>query len=320
VKTIDIILPVYNEEAGIARFHRELQAVLATLACDYQFRLIYVLDRSTDRSFEVLQGLAAADETVTILHLARRFGHQMSLIAGLDHSSGDAAIMMDTDLQHPPAIVPQLLARFEDGYDIVQSVRVYGDEEPRLKQWTSSLFYRLQNALSPVEIRDGMADFRLVSRKVVRVFQTSIREQNQFLRGLFQWVGFRRAEVPFVSAPRAAGTTKYHLARLLAFSINGIVSFSKVPLRLATLLGLTIASLGSLYAIWLLAAYFQRGQFPPGYTSLIIVTLVMGGLQLIFLGVLGEYLGSIFDEVKRRPLYVVDETVQGGAAAPGRDG
>jgi dolichol-phosphate mannosyltransferase len=228
---------------------------------------------------------------------------------------GDAAIMMDTDLQHPPAVIAELLARFEEGYDVVQTVRVYGEAEPPLKRLTSSLFYRLQNALSPVEIRDGMADFRLISRKVVRVFQSSIREQNQFLRGLFQWVGFRRAEVPFVSAPRAAGATKYHLARLLVFSITGIVSFSKVPLRLATLLGLASASLGSLYAVWLVAEYFLRGHFPPGFASLIIAVLVMGGLQLMFLGVLGEYLGSIFDEVKGRPLYLVDETIGGGAAA-----
>jgi len=314
MKTIDLILPVYNEEAGLARFHAALCATLDALADQYRFRLIYVLDRSTDRSFETLRALAAADARVTILHLARRFGHQMSLVAGLDHATGDAAIMMDTDLQHPPPVIPQLLARFAEGADVVQTVRMYDAAEPAMKRRLSSLFYRLQNALSPVEIRDGMADFRLVSRKVVRVFQTSIREQNQFLRGLFQWVGFRRAEVPFVSAPRAVGTTKYHLGRLLVFSIIGIVSFSKVPLRLATLLGLAIASLGSLYAAWLVGEYFVRGHFPPGFASLIIAVLVMGGLQLMFLGILGEYLGSIFDEVKGRPLYIIDETVQGGAA------
>ena len=159
-----------------------------------------------------------------------------------------------------------------------------------------------------------MADFRLISRKVVRVFQTSVREHNPFLRGLFQWVGFTRTEVDFVSAPRVAGTTKYQLRRLLSFSVIGIVSFSKVPLRIATLLGLFIATLGVLYALWLVLAFMRGGQFPPGYMSLIMVVLFMGGLQLMFLGVLGEYLGSIVDEVKSRPLYIVDEVVNGRSA------
>ncbi len=316
MKTIDLVLPVYNEEAGIALFHRELVAVLDDLADRYRFRLIYVLDRSTDRSFEVLKEVAASRPGVTVLHLSRRFGHQMSIIAGLDHASGDAAIMMDTDLQHPPAVIPLLLERFEHGFDVVQTVRQYGTHERTTKQWTSSLFYWLQNALSPVEIRDGMADFRLISRKVLRVFQTSIREQNQFLRGLFQWVGFSRAEVPFVSGARVAGVTKYRLRPLLSFSITGITSFSKVPLHIATIVGLGIALLDALYAAWLVWMFLRRGDFPPGYTSLIVVVLFMGSLQLMFLGILGEYLGSIFDEVKGRPLYIVDETVGGGSREP----
>jgi polyisoprenyl-phosphate glycosyltransferase len=314
VKSIDVILPVYNEEHGVALFHQALTAVLDGMTDRYRFRLIYVLDRSSDRTFDVLKSLASQRADTTVIHLSRRFGHQPSLIAGLDHSAGDAAIMMDADLQHPPAVIPQLLARFEEGHDIVQTVRRYGGSERASKQWTSSLFYWLQNALSPVEIRDGMADFRLISRKVVRVFQASVREQNPFLRGLFQWVGFSRAEVDFVSAARVAGTTKYQLRRLLSFSVTGIVSFSKVPLRMATMLGLLIAALGTLYAAWLVLAFLRGGDFPPGYTSLIVVVLVMGGLQLMFLGVLGEYLGSIFDEVKHRPLYIVDEVVNGGSA------
>jgi dolichol-phosphate mannosyltransferase len=314
VKTIDIILPVYNEEDGVALFHQALTAVLDTLADRYRFHLIYVLDRSADRTFDVLKDLAAQRADTTVVHLSRRFGHQLSLIAGLDHSTGDAAIMMDADLQHPPSVIPQLLANFEAGYDIVQTVRRYGESERASKQWASSLFYWLQNALSPVRIRDGMADFRLISRKVVLVFQRSVREHNPFLRGLFQWVGFARSEVEFVSGPRVAGTTKYKLRRLLSFSVIGIVSFSKVPLRIATMLGLFIAMLCALYAVWLVFAFVRGGQFPPGYMSLIMVVLFMGALQMMFLGVLGEYLGSIVDEVKRRPLYIVDEVVNGRSA------
>jgi dolichol-phosphate mannosyltransferase len=235
----------------------------------------------------------------------------MSLVAGIDQSAGDALIMMDADLQHPPAVIPELLARFEDGFDVVQTVRRYSGGTGWFKRQTSTLFYAMQNALSPVEIKDGMADFRLISQRVVKVFQTNVREQHQFLRGLFQWVGFKRCEVSFVSAERAAGTTKYHLRRLISFSIAGIISFSKVPLRFATLAGFSISLLGAVYAVWLLYEYVIAGGFPPGYASLIMVTLLLGGLQLMFLGVLGEYLGSIFDEVKRRPLYVVDEVIEG---------
>jgi len=311
MKTIDITVPVYNEADGIAQFHGVLMAELRRLADRYRFQVIYVLDRSSDGTLEILKGLADGCPEMRIVHLSRRFGHQMSLVAGIDHSTGDALIMMDSDLQHPPAVIPELLARFEEGFDVVQTVRRYGGQTSWFKRQTSSFFYSIQNALSPVEIKDGMADFRLISRRVVRVFQTNVREQHQFLRGLIQWVGFKRCDVPFVSAERAAGQTKYHLRRLILFSVAGMISFSKVPLRFATVAGFSISLLGALYAAWLLFEYVTSGGFPAGYASLIIVTLLLGGLQLMFLGVLGEYLGSIFDEVKRRPLYIVDEVIEG---------
>lgn len=312
MKTIDIVLPVYNEEESLVPFHTVLLAVLDGLADGYRFNLIYVVDPSRDRSFEVLKELARDCPSMCVLRLSRRFGHQTSLIAGLDRSSGDALIMMDSDLQHPPAMIPRLLQKLEEGYDIVHTIRRYGPGVGWWKRWNSSLFYLLQNALSPVEIKDGMADFRLISRKVVRIFQASIREQNQFLRGLFQWVGFRSAEVSFVATPRVAGSTKYRWGRLIAFSVTGILAFSKLPLRIATFVGFSISSLAACYGVWLLGSYFWHGQFPPGYASLILVTLFIGGLQLMFLGVVGEYLGSVFDEVKGRPLYLVDEIVEGG--------
>jgi len=312
VKAIDIVLPVYNEEEGLAAFHRGLMQVLESLSSRYQFKVIYVLDRSRDRSLAVLRELAATTSFVTVLHLSRRFGHQMSLIAGMDHASGDAVIMMDCDLQHPPEVIPELLTRFEEGFEVVHTVRRYDEGVGLVKRLTSKLFYQLQNLLSPVEIKEGVADFRLVSGRVAALFRNSIREQNQFLRGLFQWVGFRHAEVSFVSPPRAAGSTKYRPFRLFAFAITGIISFSKVPLRIATLTGFGMATLSGVYGCWLLMKYFVGGYFPPGYASLILVVLVTSGLQLMFLGIVGEYLGSVFDEVKRRPLYVVDEIIEGG--------
>jgi polyisoprenyl-phosphate glycosyltransferase len=309
VKTIDIVLPVYNEEESLPAFHARLMRVLDSLSSTYRFKVIYVLDRSSDRSLAVLRELAAATPGMTVLHLSRRFGHQMSLIAGIDHASGDAVIMMDCDLQHPPEVIPELLARFEEGFDVVQTLRQYDRRIGFVKRLTSRLFYNLQNTLSPVEIKEGAADFRLVSGRVARVFRESIREQNQFLRGLFRWVGFQHAEVSFVSPSREAGTTKYRPFRLFAFAITGIISFSKVPLRIATLIGFAMAMLSALYGAWLLVMYSVGGYFPPGFASLILVVLVTSGLQLMFLGIFGEYLGSVFDEVKRRPLYVVDEII-----------
>jgi glycosyltransferase involved in cell wall biosynthesis len=311
MKTIDIVLPVYNEEEGIAAFHEALQSALHPLALEYRFHPIYVLDRSRDNTLAVLKTLAGDFPNITVIHLSSRFGHQMSLVAGIDNSRGDAIIMMDCDQQHPPSVIPQMLRKFEEGYDVVNTVRKYDRQTHVLKTWTSRLFYRIQNALSPVELQEGGADFRLISSKVAKVFQGSIREQNQFLRGLFQWVGFRSTTVVFVSPPRPAGRTKYSAARLLALATAGIISFSKVPLRLAALLGFVISFLSLCYGTWLLVEYFYAGEFPKGYTSLILVVLFMGGLQLSVLGIVGEYLGSVFDEVKNRPLYVIDEIIHG---------
>src|SRR6266545_4890134 len=209
METIDIILPVYREEAGILLFSQKLSEVLRDLAERYVFQLIYVVDRSNDSSFHILKKLAQQYANIKVLHMSRRFGHQMSLVAGIDHSRGDAAIMMDSDLQHPPSLIPTLLTEFEKGYDIVHTVREYADSTTFFKRFTSNLFYSIQNLLSPVELRAGVADYRLISRKVIVAFQQNIREHNQFLRGLFQWVGFASTYVPFQCQPRVAGTTQY---------------------------------------------------------------------------------------------------------------
>jgi glycosyltransferase involved in cell wall biosynthesis len=310
MKKIDIILPVYNEESAIVLFNRQLSEVLNKLSDRYAFQLIYVVDRSSDSSFAILDKLARQYANIKVLHMSRRFGHQMSLVAGIDHSQGDAAIMMDSDLQHPPALIPTMLAEFEKGYDIVHTIRQYHGNASVSKRFTSNLFYWIQNRLSPVELRPGVADFRLISRKVVTVFQLNIREHNQFLRGLFQWIGFNATYVPFQCQPRVAGRTKYTPSRLLAFFSDGIISFSRVPLRLAILMGLLIWMSSAAYGFYLVGMFFVRGNFPRGYTSLILTILFIGGLLLTILGVIGEYIGHVFDEVKARPLYVIDEIVE----------
>src|SRR6202162_1238019 len=304
---IDIILPVYDEEEALPIFHQALSSVMAGLSQRHTFRIIYVLDRCRDNSLAVLREIATRDNRVAVLHLSRRFGHQMSLIAGLDHSDGDASILMDCDMQHPPEVIPKLLEKFEQGYDVVQAIRTYDSEIHPAKQWTSRLFYKVQNWLSPIEIPVGAADFRLISRKVRNVFQDSIREQNQFLRGLFHWVGFRQATVEFVSPPRVAGDTKYRVLKLFTFSVTGITSFSKLPLRSAAVVGFVISALSVLYGLFAITVYATVGHLPPGYTSLIVAVSFMGGLELTVLGIQGEYLAAVFDEVKRRPLYIVDE-------------
>jgi len=313
---IDIILPVYEEEEGLPIFHQAVSRVVAGLSQRHTFRIMYVLDRCRDNSLAVLKDIANRDSRVTVLHWSRRFGHQMSLIAGLDHSDGDASILMDCDMQHPPEVIPKLLEKFEQGYDVVQAIRTYNSQIDPAKQWTSRLFYKIQNWLSPIEIPEGAADFRLISRKVRNVFQSCIREQNQFLRGLFQWVGFRQATVGFVSPPRVTGETKYRVLTLFTFSVTGITSFSKVPLRSAAVVGFMISALSVFYGLFAITVYLTVGHLPPGYTSLIVAISFMGGLELTVLGILGEYLGAVFDEVKRRPLYIVDEVI--GQTAPMR--
>lgn len=311
MKRISVVIPAYNEEESIQAFHKELRAALAGLSDRYKFEIIYVLDRSRDNTLGILRGIAASDSAVTILHLSRRFGHQLSLVAGIDHSHGAAVIMMDCDLQHPPALVPKLIELYEQGFDIVQTLREYDRGTGFFKRTLSGFFYRLQNTLSPVKIEPGAADFRLISARVANVFRNQIREQNPFLRGLFRWVGYKTATVNFISSPRLAGKTKYRLMQLIAFSIMGITSFSKVPLRIGSLLGIFISLASLVYGAFIALDYFISGSFPRGYASVVLSILFIGGLQLMVLGFVGEYLGSIFDEVKGRPLYIVEEVIQG---------
>ena len=321
MRQVDLILPVYREAEGILHFDARLRQALAGLSSRYRFRLYYVLDRSPDRSYEILREIALSHDDTVLIHLSSRFGHQASLMAGLDHSTGDAAIMMDTDQQHPPELIPALLERYEAGYDVVQTVRRYEDGISAPKRLASALFYRIENALSPVKLDPGCADFRLISGKVVRVFQRQIREHNPFLRLLVAWTGFRTAYVPFTAAPRPHGATQYSLRRLAGFFLDGILSFSRIPLRLAAMLGFLAAGAGMLYAAVLLYNYWRYQDFPRGYASLISVVLLLGGVQLVILGILGEYIGHILDEVKGRPLYIVDEIVaKAQVPAAGPDG
>ena len=307
MRKLTVVSPVYNEERVILAFHEELRRALAGLS-GWDSSVLYVVDRGSDRSLDLLRALAAADPGVAVLALSSRFGQQAALLAGLDHSDADAVVMLDSDLQHPPAVIPELVARHEQGFDVVYTVRENDASLPLLKRLSARAFYGLVNAISDTPIRQGAADFRPLARPVVEVFQKQLRERTLFLRGLVNWVGFRASAVRFRPGVRAGGETKYPLARMLRFGLTGVVSFSRFPMRAAGLAGLVVSALG-LAALALALVRVVAGQ-PLGDRTLILAALgVVGGAQLVFTGVLGEYLGAVLEEVRARPHYVVEERI-----------
>jgi dolichol-phosphate mannosyltransferase len=309
MRTLTVVCPVYNEEEVVAPFHAELRRVLDSVAGRWVSTILLVVDRSTDRTLEVLRGIAAADRGVRVLALSSHFGQQAALLAGLDHCDSDAVVMMDSDLQHPPSLIPELLEAFDRGFDIVFTIREDSPEVPVWKRVSSRFFYRLINSISETQINENAADFRLVSRRVVEVFRGRIRERNQFLRGLFGWVGFPSHAIRFRVSARPAGKTKYSVRRMVRFAVDGVVSFSKTPLQAAVYVGVAFGAFGLLLALVTLVRFLADRSFPTGPTTIIILISIFSGIQLVFLGILGEYVGAIFDEVKARPHYLVDERI-----------
>ena len=309
VRTLTVICPVFREDQVILSFHSALTAALEPLSERYAWQVLYVVDPGGDGTEDVLRGLVLRDPHVRVLVLSRRFGHQAALIAGLDHADADAVVMLDSDMQHPPGLIPELVAAFEQGADVVQALRQDPPGVGRVRQSASRAFYKIVSRLSDLELSAGSADFRLLSRRVVHVFQAGLREQNPFVRGLTQWVGFRVVLVPFEVQERGAGESKYRLTTLVDFAVRGITSFSKAPLRLAATIGFVMSFLSVSYAVFALLAYFGSAYVPPGWTSTLAAVGLVGGIQMFFLGVLSEYVGYVFDEVKARPRYLVSETM-----------
>jgi len=309
MRTLTVVCPVYNEESVILAFHEELRLALVAIEGRWSWSVIYVVDRGTDRTRDLLRDLAANDRSVRVLALSSHFGQQASLLAGLDHCDADAVVMMDCDLQHPPALIPELLAAHEKGYDIVYTVREDTPDIPIVKRLTARWFYRLVDAISETPIREGAADFRLVSRRVVELFQSRVRERGLFLRGLFSWVGFPSCPVRFRVGARRAGRTKYSFGRMVRFGLGGVVAFSRVPLRSAFVLGLVLAVVGALVLAVSLVRSITTGV--PIFSGAALAGLVAGlsGVQLVVVGVLGEYLGAVLDEVRARPHYIVEERI-----------
>lgn len=309
MKTLTVVAPVYNEAPVIEAFYAEVKQVLLGLEPAYRSRILFVVERSSDATLSIVKRIAAADDSVQVLALSSRFGHQMALLAGIDHAEGDAVVMLDSDLQHPPELIPELVREFENGSDIVHTLRLDGPGVNWFKRTSSRLFYRMFNRIADVPINESAADFRLISRRVADVFRYEIRERNQFLRGLFGWVGFRSAAVTFRARRRAAGETKYSTRRMVRLGIDGVVSFSKGPLQAATIIGFLFAAFGFALAFLTVVQYLNGTKFAAGNATLFVIISIFSGTQLICIGILGEYLGAIFDEVKRRPHYLVDEAI-----------
>jgi glycosyltransferase involved in cell wall biosynthesis len=302
---LSIVAPVCNEVDGIERFVGALFEVVEALP--YDCTIVLVNDGSTDGTADALDRLHAAHpEHITVLHLSRNFGHQAALTAGMDAADGDAVICLDADMQHPPSLIPEMVERWQQGFDVVQAVRRPSHEIWRLKNWTARAFYALINRLSSTRIEPNGADFRLLSRRVVEVFRRDIRERDRFLRGLVAWVGFRTCYVEFEAGQRFAGKSKYSFLNMVTFARTGLISFSKVPLKVAVLLGFAVSTMSALYGIFAIIAYvfFQKAVM-PGWASTIFVGTFLGGCQLLFLGLIGEYIATIFDEIKGRPLYIL---------------
>jgi dolichol-phosphate mannosyltransferase len=302
---LTIVAPVYNEVEGIAHFTAAVLEVLDRLP--YDATLILVDDGATDGTAEVLDRLHAAHpERVTVIHLSRNFGHQAALTAGMDHADGDAMICLDCDMQHPPTLIPALIERWQAGYDIVQAARREVGDVGLFKRFTTGNFYRVLNLLSATHIEPMASDFRLLSRPVLEVFQRDLRERDRFIRGLVSWVGFRYCRIEFDPPPRFAGHTNYSLGKMLRFARSGLISFSKLPLKVASILGLVVSGFSLLYGLFAIFAWvFMSRSVMQGWASIILVTTFLGGCQLLFLGLIGEYIATMFDEIKARPVYIV---------------
>jgi dolichol-phosphate mannosyltransferase len=302
---VTIIVPCYNEAEIAERFWAELKDVLERL--DQSWRVCFIDDGSTDGTLEHLNQLAAADRRVSVYSLSRNFGHQVALSAGLDVTAGSTVVMMDADLQHPPALIPKMVALWREGYDVVSAVREDTEDATWFKTATAKTFYRLINRFGETPIVPGAADFCLLS---VRAHQAlcAMPERHRFLRGMVSWIGFNRAYLPFQAPRRPAGLSKYTTFKMVSLAVDALFSFSAAPMRMATRCGLALLVPGALYFLYILLRYVALDDFVRGWGSLIGTLMIIGGVQLIFIGMVGEYLARIFEESKRRPLYFFKQT------------
>jgi len=311
VGLVSVVAPMYDEEETVEVFYDRVRRALDGV----RFELILVDDASSDRTPQLLDRLADSDPRVKVVHLSRNFGHQAAITAGLEHASGDAVVMLDGDLQDPPEVIPEMLDRWRDGADVVYGVRESRAGESRFKLVTASWFYRIFARLTKLELRENSGDFRLLDRRALDAV-LAMRERNRFLRGMSVWVGYVQTAVPYKRDARHAGETKYTLRKMIRFSLDAVASFSSFPLQIATFLGF-IFSLIAFVSLPLVVVARVLNIYDAGVPSLLFVVLLLGGIQLITVGIIGEYVGRIYDEVKGRPLYLVGSTKNIAGEPPG---
>jgi glycosyltransferase involved in cell wall biosynthesis len=302
---VSIVVPVYNEEGSVRMFVDIIRGVLEEVGLNYE--LIFVNDGSEDRTFDRAIELAQADPRLRVLNLSRNFGKEIAITAGIDQAVGDVVVPMDVDLQDPPELIPRFIERWREGYDVVYGVRTCRKHDTLAKRASAVWFYRLFNRLSDLHIPENAGDFRLIDRRVADVLRR-LPERNRFMKGLFSWVGFRSVGVPYERPARSNGRTKWNHWRLWNFALDGLLSFSTLPLRVWTYVGSVVAALSFAYGSFIVIRTLVLGVDLPGYASLLTTVLFLGGVQLLSIGVIGEYLGRLFIEVKGRPLYIVEST------------
>jgi glycosyltransferase involved in cell wall biosynthesis len=310
---VSVVVPVFNESAVIPTFYERASRAMSALP-DADYELIFVDDGSKDDSYAQLAALAASDPRVRVVKFSRNFGHQVAITAGLDHASGDAVVVIDADLQDPPEVIAQMVEQWRAGSDVVYGVRADRAGESAMKLMTAKAFYRILNRITKISIPVDVGDFRLISRRVADQLR-QLREKDRFVRGLVSWLGFRQTGVSYHRQSRFAGETKYPYSKMLKFAFDGVTSFSTVPLKLSSWLGYAASALAFLY---LLSVFVQklRGITVPGFATIMVAMMFLGGVQLICLGIIGEYLGRVFNECKPRPVYVVEELI-GAPLGPG---
>jgi len=301
-----LVVSVYNEEDALPLFWKETEKVLKKLHKTHE--VLFVDDGSTDQSRSVLRNIAKKNKGVRVIHFSRNFGHEAAMLAGIDHSHGQAIICMDADLQHPPKYIPQLLGSFAAGHDIINMVRVQTKNSNFLKNITSRLFYKLLNKISSVHITPNAPNFFLISRRIADILKTEFRERARFIRGFIQVLGFKKTTLPFIAPERIAGKTKYSFWHMFTLSMNAITAFSTLPLHIGTTLGTIIGSLSILFVVYSIIIKFF-GFTVPGYTTIVVLISLLFAVQLFVIGIIGQYLGYLFIENKKRPIYLVESTV-----------
>ncbi|MED3123299.1 glycosyltransferase family 2 protein [Bacillus wiedmannii] len=305
MKTITILVPAYNEEEVLDQLYSRLTGVFQGIP-NYNFEILFVNDGSKDRTLDIIKEFRENDKRISYVDLSRNFGKETAMIAGLDHAIGDAVIIIDADLQDPPELIPEMIKYWEQGYDDIYAKRRSRSGESWAKKWTAGKFYSLLKKTTRIPIQENTGDFRLLDRRCVEALK-KIRETQRYTKGMFSWIGYNKKEILFDRDPRAAGETKWNYFKLMDLAIEGITSFTTAPLRIASFMGFTVSFGAFIYMIWIIIKTLLHGESVSGYPSMMTAILFIGGVQLISIGIIGEYLGRIFNETKQRPLYFVDE-------------